>query len=285
MPRNILGWKESLATLSDEALRNALNAKPNATTRELATTLGVTHMAIGNHLNDLGYRKVYSTWVPHRLGDSDKASRVGVCESLLLRPHRKDLLKEIVTGDESWVLDVDHTRKSQWLPRGELPPHEPKPGFHEKKVLLCCWWDSEGMLYYELLPTGTTVTAVVYAARLQKLAGVIQKERPKRDKVLLLHDNARPHVAKMTRQTISELDWEVLPHPAYSPDLAPSDYHLFRALKNHLRDKAFDDRAQLENDVGRLFASRSPEFWAKCIEQLPVRWEHVIDNNGHYIVD
>ena len=77
------------------------------------------------------------------------------------------------------------------------------------------------MLYYELLPTGTTVTAVVYAAQLQKLAGVIQKERPKRDKVLLLHDNARPRVAKMTRQTISEPGWEVLPHPAYSPDLAP----------------------------------------------------------------
>ncbi|CAG0896651.1 unnamed protein product [Darwinula stevensoni] len=34
-----------------------LNAKPNATTREFAITLGVTHMAIGNHLNDLGYRK------------------------------------------------------------------------------------------------------------------------------------------------------------------------------------------------------------------------------------
>ena len=96
------------------------------------------------------------------------------------------------------------------------------------------------MLYYELLPTGTTVTAVVYAAQLQKLAGVIQRERPKRDKVLL-HDNSRPHLAKMTRQTISEMGWEVLPHLAYSPDLAPSDYHLFRALKNHLWDKAFDD--------------------------------------------
>ncbi|CAG0881126.1 unnamed protein product, partial [Darwinula stevensoni] len=45
------------STVDDEALRNALNAKPNATTRELATSLGVTHMAIGNHLNDLGYRK------------------------------------------------------------------------------------------------------------------------------------------------------------------------------------------------------------------------------------
>ncbi|CAG0897558.1 unnamed protein product [Darwinula stevensoni] len=72
------------STVDDEALQNALNAKPNATTRELATTLEVTHMAMGNHLNDLGYRKIYSTWVSHRLSDSDKASRARKTKSAKL---------------------------------------------------------------------------------------------------------------------------------------------------------------------------------------------------------
>ncbi|CAG0898732.1 unnamed protein product [Darwinula stevensoni] len=49
------------STVDDEAMRNALDAKPNATTRESVTTLGVTHVAIGNHLNDLGYRKKNQT--------------------------------------------------------------------------------------------------------------------------------------------------------------------------------------------------------------------------------
>jgi len=38
----------------------------------------------------------------------------------------------------------------------------------------------------------------------------------------------------MTRQKLRELGWEVLMHPPYSPDVAPSDYHLFRSLQNSL---------------------------------------------------
>src|SRR3954469_23682395 len=44
----------------------------------------------------------------------------------------------------------------------------------------------------------------------------------------LQHDNARPHTVKMTKEKLQALGWEVLPHPPYSPDLAPSDFHLFR---------------------------------------------------------
>ena len=45
------------------------------------------------------------------------------------------------------------------------------------------------------------------------------------------HDNYKPHVANLTLQTIEKLGWKVLPHPEYSPGLAPSDYHLFAGLK------------------------------------------------------
>ncbi len=46
----------------------------------------------------------------------------------------------------------------------------------------------------------------------------------------LLHDNAAPHTAKVTKETLESLGFRVLPHSPYSPDLAPSDFHLFRPL-------------------------------------------------------
>ena len=54
----------------------------------------------------------------------------------------------------------------------------------------------------------------------------IKEKRPElatRRGVIFHQDNARPHTSLVTR-------WEVMPHPPYSPDPAPYDYHSFRLL-------------------------------------------------------
>jgi len=51
---------------------------------------------------------------------------------------------------------------------------------------------------------------------------------------VFLHDNARPHIAARTFETLQKLKFEVLAHPPYGPDLAPSDCHLFGPLKEAL---------------------------------------------------
>ena len=58
-----------------------------------------------------------------------------------------------------------------------------------------------------------------------------QPELATRKGVIFHQDNARPHTSLVTRKKLLELDWEVKPHPPYGPDLAPSDYHLFRSLQ------------------------------------------------------
>jgi len=58
--------------------------------------------------------------------------------------------------------------------------------------------------------------------------------------VVFHHDNA---TSLTTRQKLRELDWEILMHPPYSPDLALSDYHLFRSLQNSLNDVKFTSKA------------------------------------------
>jgi hypothetical protein len=80
--------------------------------------------------------------------------------------------------------------------------------------------------------------------------------------VLLQQDNARPHTAEKTLQKIEEMeDIELLPHPAFCPDLEPSDYYLFHSMAQFLRGKKFQSVADVEITVEEVFASKHKEWF------------------------
>ena len=76
-----------------------------------------------------------------------------------------------------------------------------------------------------------------------RLSRALREKRPqyeqRHEKVILQHDNARPHVAKPVKTYLEMLKWEVLSHPPYSLDIAPSDYYLFRSMAHFLADQQF----------------------------------------------
>jgi histone-lysine N-methyltransferase SETMAR len=89
----------------------------------------------------------------------------------------------------------------------------------------------------------------------------------------------------MMKPAIQELDLEILPHSPNSLDLAPSDYHLFRALSNNLCEVSFKNDAELQNWLDDYFTAKPADFFKHGIENLPERWEAVVNNGGEYITD
>ena len=87
--------------------------------------------------------------------------------------------------------------------------------------MLSIWWDQEGVIFYELLKPSETITADRYRQQMIKLDRAVKDKRQQynegHDKVILYHDSPRLHIAKTVQ--------EILPHPPYSPDIAPFDYH------------------------------------------------------------
>jgi transposase len=59
--------------------------------------------------------------------------------------------------------------------------------------------------------------------------------------IVFLHENARAHTAGRTGALLERLNWELFDHPPYSPDLAPSDHHLF----TYLRKTGWDHSASI----------------------------------------
>jgi len=79
-------------------------------------------------------------------------------------------------------------------------------------------------------------------------------------------------------EKIENMGWEVLPHPLYSPELAPSNYHLFGFVKNH-----YETNEALQTAVRQCLQAAGMEFYHKGIFKLPERWEKCVQRNGDYV--
>ncbi|GFX69719.1 mariner Mos1 transposase [Trichonephila clavipes] len=136
-------------------------------------------------------------------------------------------LDKLITRDKKkeFFMRLLKEKKSYCKP-GTSSATVPKPSIHQRKVLLCLWWDRKGPVYYELLKQVKTINADLYCNQLDKLNAAIKEKRPalaSRKGIVFHHDNARPHTAMVTQQKLNALGWEVLGHPPYSPDITPSD--------------------------------------------------------------
>jgi len=94
--------------------------------------------------------------------------------------------------------------------------------------------------------------------------------------------SARPHTASQTVETINHLGFGVLEHTAYSPNLAPSDFHLFGPLKNALRGRRFSTEKEVREAVHKWLRDQ-PITFLEGIHNLVDRWTKCIEKEGDYV--
>ena len=98
---------------------------------------------------------------------------ISACDSLC--NENVPFLKQIVTGDEKWILCNNVERKRSWGKQNEPPSTTPKASLHPKKVMLCTWWDWKGVLYYELLPENQMIHSKKYCSQLDQLKAALDE--------------------------------------------------------------------------------------------------------------
>ena len=105
----------------------------------------------------------------------------------------------------------------------------------------------------------------------------------KMKKVLFHQDNAPCHKSLATMPKLNELSFELLPHPPYSPDLAPSDYYLFADLKKILQGKRFYSNEKVITEMNAYFEAKDKSFYKKGIEMLEKPWTDCVAFEGDYV--
>lgn len=247
----------------------------------------VLYGIVTEHLN---YRKLCARWVPKMLTDVHKTKRLGSALTFLERYHNDgdDFLSQIVTGDETWVAYVTPESKQQsmeWRHSNSPRKVKFKQTISARKIMCTVFWDRKGVLLVEFLPRNETINAAGYCKTLHNLRRSIQnKRRGKLSKgIVLLQDNARPHVANQTKDLITSFRWETLDHPPYSPDLAPSDYHLFLHLKKHLGGQRLQDDDEVKTVVMQWLTSQAADFYEEGIQKLVQRYDKCLNIAGNYV--
>ncbi|XP_030003909.1 histone-lysine N-methyltransferase SETMAR-like [Sphaeramia orbicularis] len=204
------------------------------TVQQIAKATDISVGSVHHVLTDiLGMNKLSARWVPRMLTPEQMLKRVDISRTLLTRFHAdpENFQRRIVTQDETWVHHFEPESKLQskeWKHHGSPPPKKFKRVASVGKVMASVFWDCEGVLMVDYLQKGQTINGEFYASELRKLKKEIKaKRRGKlRAGVLLLQDNAPVHTAQVAVAEAHNCGFELLPHPPYSPDLAPSDFYL-----------------------------------------------------------
>ena len=233
--------------------------------------------------------KLAARWVPKSLSDEQMATRASVYSALLKRFRSKedDFLSRLVTVDETWVRYYEPENKAQ--SRQSVGPGSPRPKKFKTqpsagKVMATVFWDAQGVIMLDFLAKKSTITVTYcrYANLLDQLRTVIrEKRRGKLSKgILLQQDNTRVQTCKIAMDAVERNGYELIRHPAYSPDLAPSDYFLFPNLKKDIRGRHFRPNEEVVAVVEEWVRDKDPGFFSSGLMALEHRWSKCII---HYI--
>ena len=254
---------------------------------EIANALHISHGSVSTTLHDrLGMHKLTALWVPKSLSDEQMATRASVYSALLKRFRSKedDFLSRLVT----WVRYYEPENKAQ--SRQSVGPRSPRPKKLKTqpsigKVMATVFWDAQGVIMLDFLAKKSTITGAYYANLLDYLRIVIrEKRRGKLSKgILLQQDNARVHTCKIAMDAVERNGYELIPHPAYSPELAPSDYFLFPNLKKDIRGRHFRSNEEVVAAVEEWVRDKDPGFFSSGLMALEHRWSKCIILEGKYI--
>lgn len=100
--------------VDETLLMDLVRENPRVTVRELADTLHKSVSTVHDYLKKLGFSSRLDVWVPHELNERQLVERVNVCDMLLQQYQKEPFLKRIITGDESWILYNNVSRKRSW---------------------------------------------------------------------------------------------------------------------------------------------------------------------------
>lgn len=272
-----------VAHVDPEFLRSIIAQHPQMSIRELTRIFGVGRTTIHRRLREMGYLKRRSVRYRFQPLRDNREQRVEICVSLLLKSLAGSFLDRIITCDERWLI-YESSPAKYWSPQSKrvVLPKSSRPS--PLRIQVSVWWCSGGLLLCHFFEPEETLTSIKHAALFNDALLAIG-EYPGGPSPLLLQDSHPPHVSVYSRMRNRERGVKQLPHPAHSPDLAPTDFWVFQQFNDYMASGNFGSSisAEIRDHFLRFLNTRPSTFYADGIAALPRRWEACISLEGRSV--
>lgn len=271
----------------DQKILLELEQMPFHSVRSLSTVLKIPKSTIFDHLHKMGFIVKHLRFVPHILSPSQKVQRMNLSKQLLqvIKQARHQSWKYFLTGDESWFFFLEDY-EIQWLKPDQKPSTKTRRIIASPKRMLTVFWSPIGFRIVEMLPHGEKFNADYFInCILKKIVDSNPKQSSNSSKrrVVLHMDNATPHRAKATQNFAQKNGLAFSPHPAFSPDLAPSDFYLFGKVKDAIKGMEFESEEDLLDEVIKVLSQISREELESVMDEWEQRLLACIANGGDYV--
>uniref|UniRef100_A0A3Q0QTS4 Histone-lysine N-methyltransferase SETMAR n=1 Tax=Amphilophus citrinellus TaxID=61819 RepID=A0A3Q0QTS4_AMPCI len=233
------------------------------TVNKIANAVGISHEQVENILhNKLGLSKVCTLWVPRLLTSDQKRTRLVMLQAnlALFEENPASFLENFLTQDECWVHHFEPEIKwqsMQWKHPSSPPPKKAKVVSSAGKVMSLF----SGM-----------------QKALQSSQNCLQKLK----KGVLFHQNNAPaHKSMVAMAAVCNCGFELVDHPPYFPDLAPSHYFVFPNMKNHLAAKQYRTNNEVISAGEDFFEGQDGSFYTTVIQTLQDKWKKCVDRRDY----
>jgi histone-lysine N-methyltransferase SETMAR len=301
----IYGWiaevkrgRTDLSTISspgrtpDEGLAAAIARKhekePRLSARGIARSLEISHETVCRYLSEVfGMKCLRLRWIPHTLSTEQKAKRAELAGAMLqqLAKHESSQYHFLLTGDESWIYYA-YNERTMWCADWEEPDETERPSHYHRKTMVTVFFNGTGDSVIDILPEGEKMNAVYFAANIIKdiREACYPHGRNTHDRKFVLHlDNCPLRNTKTVADAMEGSDLKRMPHPPYSPDLAPCDFFLFGYLKQALIAKDYTSPEDLLSEVTEIIRAIPHELLSRVFQNWKERLEECWKSGGEYV--
>jgi len=153
------------------------------------------------------------------------------------------------------------------------------------KTMSICFLDQEGIVHREFVPPGMTVNADFYCDFIRRLRENVRRKKPQKlqnRNLIIHHDNALAHRSIEVPQFLAKNNMTLIPHPPYSPDLAPSNFFLFPKLKLQMKGRRFDTIEEIQEESQQVLDTIPKRDFQGCFQAWQKCWDHCICAEGEY---